>query len=172
MDDLSSKINQILSDPESVNQLRAVAASLGLGGGEAPPSPAAQAPQQPPASTPPPAAPTPPPSSGAAAPPPGTPDLSALSSLIASLGGGARQNTAAPPPPMIDPATLGVLASALGKMNAPNENVNLLQALRPHFSEGRRSRIDDAIRIIQLISLLPVIRETGIFGSLFGGEKK
>ena len=44
-----------------------------------------------------------------------------------------------------------------------NDNVMLLQKLRPHFSEKRQKKLDDAIKIMQLISVLPMLKDLGIF---------
>lgn len=175
MDDLTAKLNQILSDPESMNQIKNLAAAMGLGG---PPSQAQGQAAPPPQPQPPPAQP-PPPQPQAAAPAPaggtgtpsGLPDLSALAALL----GGAQQPKPQQPatPPLIDPATLGTIVTVLSRMNNGNDkNIELLRALKPHFSESRSSKVDDAIRIIQLLSLLPIIRESGLLSGLLGGEKK
>ena len=47
MEDMAQQINQILSDPDSMQQLQSVISSLGLGGGQGSGQPQAQA--QPPA---------------------------------------------------------------------------------------------------------------------------
>lgn len=158
MDDLSAKISQILSDPESMNQLRAAAAALGLdpSGG---PGPAQQQQQTPPQQN--------------TGNPGGMPDLSALAGLLGGLGGGGNAQQSAPPP-AIDPKTISLMQGALSKLNSNDPNVSLLRALKPHFSSARSSRVDDAIRLIQLFSMLPVLRDSGILSGLFGngGENR
>lgn len=151
MDDLSAKISQILSDPESMNQLRAAAAALGLdtSGGPGPAQQQAPPPQQ---------------NTGGGG---GMPDLSALAGLLGGLGGGNTQQ--APQQPMIDPKTIALVQGALSKLNSNDPNVTLLRALKPHFTPARSNRVDDAIRLIQLFSMLPVLRDSGILGGLFGG---
>ena len=37
-------------------------------------------------------------------------------------------------------------------------------ALKPHLSEERSKKVDDAVKIMQLIKLLPLIKESGLFG--------
>lgn len=162
MDDLSATLSQILSDPESMAQLQNAAKALGLGGG---PGPGAnqgqnqysnhnqngfqnQAPAQ---------------QQGG-----GGLDLGALSGLLGALGGGGQQQQA-PSTPTIDPKALNLIQGAMGKLNSNDKNVVLLQALRPHFSSARQSKVDDAIRLIQLFSLLPVLRDSGLLSGLFGG---
>ena len=44
-----------------------------------------------------------------------------------------------------------------------DERVKLLAALRPHLSPERRKRADKAIGILKAASLLPLLRESGIF---------
>ena len=44
----------------------------------------------------------------------------------------------------------------------------LLRALKPHLSEKRAGRVDHAIKIMKLIDLLPVLRESGVLGGLLG----
>lgn len=102
-------------------------------------------------------------------PPPGfggtggtAPDLSALGGL---LGG---QNTAATQTPALDPAALQLIGSVVGRLNQPDKNIDLLRALKPHFSSQRATRVDSAIRLMQLFSLLPLLKESGLLGDLKG----
>lgn len=47
--------------------------------------------------------------------------------------------------------------------NSGNDNrSNLLLALKPHLSTDRQPRVDKAIKILRLVSLIPVFREQGI----------
>lgn len=154
MDDLTTKISQILSDPDSMNQLRAAASALGLNPDGPPPGQQTQQQQQPPQQN-----------SGG-----GTmPDLSALAGLLGSLGGGGGNQNTQPSAPAIDPKTIALMQGALSKLNSNDPNVALLRALKPHFTPARSTRVDDAIRLIQLFSMLPVLRDSGILGGLFGG---
>ena len=165
MDDLSAKLNQVLSDPESMKQIMNIAASLGLGG--PPPQgqqPASQAPPPPPQQN---------QQQSGGAPAGGMPDLSALAALLGGASQAQQPPSPPPAPPLIDPQTLGKIVTALSRTNNGNDkNIQLLRALKPHFSDARGSKVDDAIRIIQLLSLLPVIRESGLLSGLFGGDKK
>ena len=155
MDDLSSAISQILSNPESMNQLRAAAAALGLdtSGGPGPAQQQTTPPQQ-----------NNPGGGG------NMPDLSALAGLLSSLGGNNQQQQNQQQAPVIDPKTLALIQGALTRLNSNDPNVALLRALKPHFSPARSSRVDDAIRLIQLFSMLPILRDSGILGGLFGGS--
>lgn len=86
-------------------------------------------------------------------------------------GGGAPQATGAEGQgglPPLDPAALRLLQSAAGRLSRPDKNIDLLRALKPHFSPDRGARVDNAIRLLQLFSLLPLLRESGILGDLGG----
>ena len=76
-----------------------------------------------------------------------------------------------PPPKQEDPFSgidVGMLMKLQGifsKMSCDDQNVNLLRALRPHLREPQK--IDNAINILRLISVLPALEESGIFGGGF-----
>lgn len=140
MDDMSRKINQFLSDPESMEKIRGLMGMLGVnpGGDTGNPS---ENPAAAPAS-----APSPPPP-GAAAPPPG----------------------AAPDMPF-DPAMLLNMKRAFDMMRTDDPRITLLLALKPNLSEDRRRRVDEAVQLMRLIHLIPLLRD-GIFplGNLGNG---
>lgn len=146
MDDLNEMISKLLEDPQSMEQLKSAARALGIDPDGPPPpgfgagAPAAPQPAQPP-----------------------MPDLSALAALL-----GVQNTQQAPPPPAIDPAAVKLLQGVMLRMNQPDKNVDLLRALKPHFSPERSARVDNAIRLLQLFSLLPILRESGILGDLSG----
>ena len=64
-------------------------------------------------------------------PPPAAPDLSALQKLLPLLGGLSKDDK--------DP------------------NVALLRALRPYLHDGREKRVDEAIELLRLMKLLPLL---------------
>ncbi len=140
MDDISSRINQILSDPQSMQQLQSLAQSLGLSA---------------PAET---TAPPPSPSGGI--------DMSQVGALLSQFGLGQQQQ--APPPPSIDMNSILQIQKAMQLFANGNKNVELLRSLRPLLSERRQKKVDDAVRIMQLIQMLPMLKEAGLFGALGG----
>lgn len=152
MDDIGAALGAILNNPQTMQQIMSLASQLGMG--DAPP-------QETSASSIPAAAGMP--SSGALQP--AAPAYSSASGYP-------------PPPPPADPAVnplagldMNALAKAvqmMGSLNQRDQNVELLLALKPHFGEKRQKKVDDAIRIMQLIKMLPLLKETGIFGSLLG----
>ena len=161
MDDLNARLGQILSDPQSMAQLQSMAAALGLGQNSTTVNNTQNPPQnQAPASS------------------TGGLDLNSLAALLGGLGASAQ--TAPPPPPSPAPTgglgslgTLGLLGGLLGsRQGAEDKNVQLLRALRPHMSPARQGRVDDAIRLIQLLGLLPALRDSGLLGGLLGGDRR
>ena len=145
MDDISSRINQILSDPNSMQQLQTIAQSLGLG---SPSEPIVQ-------EVPPPA-----PNNGI--------DMNQLTALLSQFGLGQAQP---PSPPSIDMNSILQIQKAMQLFAGGNKNVELLRSLRPLLSEKRQKKVDDAIRIMQLIQMLPMLKESGLFGTLGGGAR-
>lgn len=93
-------------------------------------------------------------------------DLSALAGL---LGGGASSSGAPPPSanplPGLDMSALMGLQRAFSAFSA-DKNTALLLALKPSLSPERQKKVDDAVRILQLLKLLPLIKETGLFGDM------
>ena len=174
MDDISAAISQVLGDPEKMRQIQSIAASLGLGGSDdAPasaPAPAAQAPE------------------------------SALNGLLGSLGIGGNAPQAAQNgssgsgfdvgglagllrssnpdsaggaiPGGFDMGVLLKLQQAMANISTNRSNIDLLMALKPRLSEPRAKKVDDAIRVMQVVQFLPLLKETGLFGqmdSILGG---
>ncbi|MBR5485462.1 MAG: hypothetical protein IKV41_03015 [Oscillospiraceae bacterium] len=145
MDDIAAQIGQILNDPQAMSQIQSIAASLGLNPNSSPPAPPPQ--QQ---------------NSGI--------DTSMLMNMLGSLlsgnSGNSSQAVATPPP--IDPNMILSIQQAMSTFQSTNQNVQLLRALRPHFGPERQKKVDDAIKIMQLINVLPLIKQSGLFGS--GGD--
>ncbi|MCI8406578.1 MAG: hypothetical protein HFE43_06210 [Oscillospiraceae bacterium] len=146
MEDLVEKLQGILGSPEGQEQLRSIQSMLGMGGdspqeAEAAPVPSAPAP---------------------------TLDLSALSGLLGNLGGSGPQQAAEQPAlPGIDMNMILQLQRAFQAMNpADDKNARLLMALKPHFSPRRQAKVDQAMSLMRLFSMLPLLRESGIFAGL------
>lgn len=153
MDDLASMITQFLSTEEGMNQLRSVSAALGI------PDPTAGAPQAGQNSfnnfVPPPVNNNAPPAGG------GIPFFSSQPSSSSQAG-----------IPGLDLNTIMLMQRAISALNQDDQNTELLRALKPHFSEERAKKVDDAIRILQLIRLLPLVKDLGLFNRLKGGDNQ
>ena len=68
----------------------------------------------------------------------------------------------------IDSNELSRIMSIVTKLNTKNDDArtNLLAALKPHLSEPKREKVDTAIKILRLLDLLPILRESGVLGKL------
>lgn len=140
MDDISAKLNQILSDPQSMEQIKNIMGSMGgQSGGENKPQ-SATAPAG---------------GLGTLAGLGGLGDLSALS----GLGGSGGLDLM---------STVTKLAPLLSKAQQEDDTTRLLNALRPLLSEKRQKKIDEAIKILHILRILPMVRETGILSSILG----
>ncbi len=71
----------------------------------------------------------------------------------------------APPFPGIDPAMLLRLSSLMASMNKKDNRSDLIAALKPHLSPDRRKKADEAMQLLKLLDILPLIQ------SAFGAEK-
>ena len=174
MDDLAGKIGEILSNPGAMEQIKSLAGMLGSqaqeAAGDAPPaSSAANAPAA---------------SAGQGL------DLSALSSMLGSLGNAAP---APPAGPTGGGSGRGALSRLRGGSGANNSGMNgdllsmavkmgpilgalrqeddstrLLRALRPMLRPARQKKLDEALKLLQLLRALPLLKQSGILGSLGG----
>ncbi|MDR1563566.1 MAG: hypothetical protein LBS74_01230 [Oscillospiraceae bacterium] len=57
---------------------------------------------------------------------------------------------------------LSKLSPLLGEFNKEDENIRLLRALRPFLKEDMHKKLDEACRIMQIMRLLPLLREKKI----------
>lgn len=159
MDDLSNRIQQILNDPQSVQLLQTMAQNLGL----STTATTAAAPSMDAA--------LPPVAPSAAA---NTPvNLNSLNNMLSQLGLGQlgqQGNPLTSPPasaslPPIDMNNILQIQKAMSLFANGNKNVDLLRSLRPLLSQQRQKKVDDAVRIMQLVQMLPMLKEAGLFGS-------
>lgn len=66
----------------------------------------------------------------------------------------------------LDPEMLLKMLALFETLNQPDDNERFLLALKPLLREENRAKIDSAIRLMKLFSLLPLIKDSGIFGKL------
>ena len=59
---------------------------------------------------------------------------------------------------------VGTIQKVMQLFSQSNPKIDFLRALRPLLSEQRAKKIDDAIRVMQLVQALPLLKESGIFG--------
>lgn len=116
MEDLAEKLNELLRDPETMQQVQALAGMLGQSGGEEKREPS------------------------------------------------SRQETTEEP--SVPPELFRMFAQVMplmSQMNREDDNTRFLQALRPLLKEDRQQRLDQAVKFLQMLTLLPYLREMGLF---------
>ena len=57
-----------------------------------------------------------------------------------------------------------MLKNAFSASNSTDKNIDLLTALKPHLNEKNQSKIDQSIKLMRLLALVPLLKELGIFG--------
>lgn len=62
---------------------------------------------------------------------------------------------------------LGNLGKLSNAVSGDDQRTALLKALKPMLSEQRQQKADEAIKILKIIQLLPVLRESGMLSGLF-----
>lgn len=65
----------------------------------------------------------------------------------------------------LDPAQITKIMSVMSRLKANRDDAraNLLLALKPHLSAPRREKVDTAIKLLKIIDLLPLLKDSGIF---------
>jgi hypothetical protein len=67
----------------------------------------------------------------------------------------------------LDLGMLSRFQQAMSTMNTGAGNVRLLMALKDHLKDSERAdKVDDAVRVMQLVQFLPLLKESGLFGKL------
>ena len=80
-----------------------------------------------------------------------------IESILSSFSGSAGNAFGFP-----DMKMLTGLAPVLQAVNSKDERVEFINALRPLLSDDRRKKADEAVRIVRLLSLLPLLKERGL----------
>ncbi len=101
-----------------------------------------------------------------------------FASLLGMLGGLPRSGEEASPAKeegpgegggmAFDPGLLTTLTRAMAALREPDRNIQLLEALRPFLEEERRKKVDEAVKILRLMRLAPLLQESGVLGRLMG----
>ena len=66
----------------------------------------------------------------------------------------------------LDPEMLLKMLSQFETLNQPDDNERFLLALKPLLREENRPKIDSALRLMKLFSLVPILKESGLFEKL------
>ena len=65
-----------------------------------------------------------------------------------------------------DPGLITTLSRAMAALREPDRNIQLLEALRPFLEEERRKKVDEAVKILHLMRLAPLLQESGALSKL------
>lgn len=95
--------------------------------------------------------------------------MAQIQSLAQSLG--LSDAPAAAPQPkneLTDPmlSTLMRIAPLLSAASEDDDSTRLLAALRPLLGQERQKRLDEAGRILRLLRLLPILRDSGLLQNI------
>ena len=58
------------------------------------------------------------------------------------------------------------IGEIMSKMSEQDKNTELLLALKPHLRDENQAKIDTAVTLFRLISLLPYLKDSGLFENL------
>ncbi len=61
-----------------------------------------------------------------------------------------------------DLSQLTAILPVLQEINKPDQRLDFINALKPLLSQGRQQRADEALKLVRLMSLLPLLRERGL----------
>lgn len=118
MADLSNKLNEILSDPQMMEQIKGLSSMLGMQNEEEETHKSKPQKQEP-----------------------------------------NEDN------PMLSDETMGMIMKImplLSSVRKDDANTNLLKALRPLLGAERQKKVDEAIKIMQMMKFLPILKSQGI----------
>lgn len=109
--------------------------------------------------------------------------MAKIRAAMAAFGGGdipaapaAESAPADEPPPLSTPkpnpaagglpdaAALTRLLPLVGTLSKEDDDTRLLQALRPYLHGAREQRLDEAVKLLKLSHLLPLLQAQGILG--------
>lgn len=57
----------------------------------------------------------------------------------------------------------GTLLNIISAIKTEDSRSRLLLALKPHLSDTRKERVDNAVKIMKLINILPLLKDKDIF---------
>ncbi len=60
---------------------------------------------------------------------------------------------------------IGAIMSVISKLQSSGDNdrTRLINALKPYLSDKRRQKADNAIKLLKIVELWPIIKESGMF---------
>ena len=95
--------------------------------------------------------------------------LSQIQNLAKLLGLQDSDARKAPPPAPAGGASRMETASLLSSLGAEDDTTRFLRALRPLLSQPRQNKLDEALRILSVLRLFPLLKDSGFLSTLTGG---
>lgn len=92
-------------------------------------------------------------------------DMAKIKSVADSIMGGEEKQTNKPAPAggsSFDDNMMSRIMSVMGQMNKDDSRTRLIKDLKPLLSDERRQKADEAIKFLQLMEILPLLK--GMFG--------
>lgn len=59
------------------------------------------------------------------------------------------------------------LGELMSNMNSADKNTQLLLALKPHLRPENRKKVDNALKLMKIMNLLPLLKDSGILNGFF-----
>lgn len=129
MDDMMNRLQEILNDEESMEQIKKIAGMIGgENGGE-------------------------------------MPDLSSI--LNSGNSNNGNNDNTNPENTNFDFSKLIIIQQILSEANKKDPNTEFLYALKPLLKNESQEKIDKISKVLKIIALWPVIKESGILGGDF-----
>ncbi|MBQ4100110.1 MAG: hypothetical protein IJC83_01040, partial [Oscillospiraceae bacterium] len=66
----------------------------------------------------------------------------------------------------INPEMIMKITGALSSLKTDDKDVALLRAIKPFISDERKHKVDEAVKILKLLSLLPLLKDSGFLGGI------
>ncbi|MBQ6381248.1 MAG: hypothetical protein IJJ41_06595 [Clostridia bacterium] len=96
-------------------------------------------------------------------------DVQKLSTMAQELFGNEQNSqNAAAEEPAFDLSKLNVAALSSLAIPKEDERTRLIKALKPMLGSERQERADRAVKLLQLVALLPQLKESGLLDQFLG----
>lgn len=95
--------------------------------------------------------------------------IAKIQAAMSALGGEVAPES--PPPPAAGPdlSALTKLMPLLNNLGGDSDDTRLLQSLRPYLHGQRVERLEESMRILQMVKLIPLLQQQGILN--IGGDR-
>ena len=95
-----------------------------------------------------------------------------LKTIASSLTGAGqtdakKEQTAPQQNNLFNADMLGKIGQLSNAVSSDDQRTALIKALKPMLSEQRQQKADEIMKILKIIQLMPLIRESGLLGGLF-----